>query len=89
MGRHSLKSRRHFHTGHGLLESQVRVSACLTIFINNGKEGLRDVFIKFTDGGDPESACEQSDRIMLQNYIYRLQEQAEFYFSSCFLCARH
>lgn len=47
------------------------------------------MFIKFTDGADQELAHKKSDRIMIQNYIYRLQEQTEFYFSSCFLYARH
>lgn len=31
-------------------------------------------FIKFADGEDQELAHKQSDRIMIQNYIYTLQE---------------
>lgn len=42
------------------------------IYINNGKGDPRRVFIRFTDGADPEVACKQRDRIMIQNYIYRL-----------------
>lgn len=38
------------------------------------RKHLRDVFIKFTDGRDPESARKQSDRVMIQTDIYRLQE---------------
>lgn len=33
------------------------------------------MFIKFTDGADQELAHKQSDRIMIQNYIYRLQNR--------------
>lgn len=29
--------------------------------MDNGKEDLRDVFIAFTDGADPESAHKQSE----------------------------
>jgi hypothetical protein len=57
-----------------LLKVQVRPSVWLDIFINNGRDGLRNVFIKFTDGPELELACKQSDRIMIQNCIYRLQE---------------
>lgn len=32
------------------------------------------MFIKFTDGASPELARKQTDRTMIQNYIYRLQE---------------
>lgn len=43
----------------------------LDIFISIGKGDLRGVFIRFTDGADPEVACQQNDRIMIQNCIYR------------------
>lgn len=35
-------------------------------FINNGKDDLRDVFIKFTDGADTEVAHKQGGRIRIQ-----------------------
>lgn len=35
-------------------------------FINNGKDDLRGVFIKLTDGADMEVACKQGGRIRIQ-----------------------
>ena len=49
-------------------------SVWLDNHINTGKDDLRDVFVKFTDGADLKVTCKQSGRIMIQNYIYRLQE---------------
>lgn len=71
---HPLSDSKHKQPTGCLKAKPEALSASMFIFTNNGKDDLRDVFIKFTDGASPELARKRSDRIMIQNFIYRLQE---------------